>query len=545
MRWLVLSAFSVFLFLQNAVAQQETGSIEGHITNSATGFGISNVTLQIRSGNSGKSFESTTDEKGAFHITDVPYGSYGSTVRLDGYDRGTDSPNGSIQVTGKQPLRFEIQMIPWTTLRGRVLNQDGKPAQGIHMQLERFAQIGRGIEGDEVTDEQGRFVLDKTRPGSYLLWARVEAPMAQSPSSDPATVRIEPVNTYYPSGEDAVQAERISIRAGVDLPEFEIRLRTSPVYRVRGLVTDDNSTPAAHASLKLLSPRPNDTQVYGISGFKNTEIDITGRAVSHVELEVTANADGRFEFPSVHPGEWRVCASLDPTSDPVARDYAEPTGCLSVTVNSRDLSDLEIQLALPFDLPYSVDWGTAPLSDTAKQQMGPGVLLSSVNETGASFPQNGVFKEVLPGRYRVFPWPSPVPGSFVASARLAGREVLGEEVDLSSGASPLQIAYKPGGGTLRGTISKGELGTIVLLPRPAANSKSWTFIRSQTTGPDGMFQLENIEPGDYYVWAFDDVDSPAFISPAFVSTILSKGKSVQIQASTTETVELPLLRWPQ
>ena len=339
-------SISACLFAQN------TGTVEGHVINSATGLAIPGVEVRIQSGQSA-SYETATDESGAFRITGVNFGRYGSAVTKKGYVRVLERLFEFLPVLGTDPVRCDIQMAPWTTLRGHVLDPDGKPAGRVRVQLgpARFAE--------EVTDENGSFAFENLSPRAYTLRA-IPEPKIQIKDG----ARIDAVPTYFSSALEMSQAEKIFVR-GVDLPDYEIRLRTSLVYRVRCTVLDETGTPAPHAKVKLLRLGAQRTQEVGlVTGGPVLDIATGTARASEQEAEVVSGPDGAFEFPSVRPGECRIQAEFDPTLDKVERSV-EPSGGDSVIVNGRDIDGLEIRLAAPFRLDYSLDWGEAKPSPEA------------------------------------------------------------------------------------------------------------------------------------------------------------------------------------
>jgi hypothetical protein len=108
------------------VFAQESGTVAGRVTDNSTGFGIPGVAVGLRQGD--VFYQATTDESGAFRLSGVKCGNYsGSTVTKPGYDRHQDNPfpGEVIRVHGPDPVRWDVQMDPWITLHGHVLDADG------------------------------------------------------------------------------------------------------------------------------------------------------------------------------------------------------------------------------------------------------------------------------------------------------------------------------------------------------------------------------------------------------------------------------------
>jgi hypothetical protein len=215
-------AGAVLLAQGTSGSGSEQGTIVGRVTDSATGFGITGVAVELRQNE--VFYRTTTDESGAFRLIGVKYGDYGgSAVEKTGYDRHGDVASilssGVVRVHGQDPVRWEVQMDPWTTLHGHVLNADRKPKAKVQVQLKRLAALG-GLYAETPSDENGAFLFEKLKPGSYTLLAK-PTPKDQIQEG----VRVEAVPTDFPSTVEISQAEKIVIRGGVDLPDYQIRLR--------------------------------------------------------------------------------------------------------------------------------------------------------------------------------------------------------------------------------------------------------------------------------------------------------------------------------
>jgi hypothetical protein len=134
----------------------------------------------------------------------------------------------AVQV-GQEPVRLRIEMVAFASVRGRVLDPEGKPV------AQATVTLGRA---NESTDDEGQFVFAKVVPGSYTLQASLNSDThnLQAVGED----RTEIVPTWFPSVIESNQAEHILVQGGVNLSGYEIRLRTAPVYRVRGGVLTEN-----------------------------------------------------------------------------------------------------------------------------------------------------------------------------------------------------------------------------------------------------------------------------------------------------------------
>ena len=59
-----------------------------------------------------------------------------------------------------------------------------------------------------------------------------------------------------------------------------------------------------------------------------------------------------------------------------------------------------------------------------------------------------------------------------------------------------------------------------------------------TVGPDGQFHFKSVPPGEYKLFAWEDVESGAWLDPDFIKPLDDKGKSVTIRADGQENADL-------
>ena len=426
-------------------------------------------------------------------------------------------------------MHIDAQLVPFATLRGRVLDPDGKPAADVAVRL--------GLHDPAQTDADGGFKLDQLRSGTYwLLASPLEKP---SPANSDHTHLIP---TYYPSTPNLVEAERIQVRPGADLPGYEIHLRASQVFHVRGVVLDETGKPVPHANVRLLGPGENRL-LAGRSSFSfpvgTIQYFLNIRGVQNQETTQLSRDDGTFEFPSVRPGDWTLEGELDPQLDAHKNLYYVSSGGVPAPVSDRDLDNLELRFAPGFNVEVAADWG----GQLPARNREPSVMLIPLTRRQVATPAQGsalTFAHMLPGRYRIVPTPGLPPGFYASAVMLAGRNVMGQEVELTPGMPPVRVVYKPNHGSVRGTVEQGAGATVVLWPDGAVIPD---MVRAVITDSRGAFEVTNVSPGDYSVIAFDRVSNEGG-SESFVLGVVAAGMRVKVSEGSSETVQVPLTRWP-
>jgi hypothetical protein len=210
-----------------------------------------------------------------------------------------------------------------------------------------------------------------------------------------------------------------------------------------------------------------------------------------------------------------------------------------VTISGRDANGIELRITPPFSLDVASDWGGK--QPPPPNAIPPAILLSQKDSPFVISPQNGLKPVLSPGQYRIIPVPARSPGFYPAAVMLGGRDVTGQDVELSSTAATIQIVYKPNPGMVRGTVDEGEGSTVLLWP---LGTSVPTLVPSVRAGEHGAFEFSNVTPGDYSVIAFGRVP-PEGAPESFASTIALRGKQVSVQEGSVESVQIAVNPWVQ
>jgi hypothetical protein len=500
--------------------QGNGGSVSGHVTNTLTGGGIDGATVYVciptvPSPNCGPEVEHTlkkavTDDKGAFRISEIPEGQY---------TMFPPSKEGFFPNLGLSPVvrvfgdtRVDLQMTPFATVHGRVLDPEGKPAPGIAVKL--------GPVSEDRTDEKGEFAFEDVPPG--MAFALSATPPTQPDSNPNDGERL--VTTYYPSVVDRDQAVQIKVE-GVDLFGYDIRLRTAAARAISGIVIDADGKPVAHARVTV-SRRFSGmlTTVRGPMNF----LDLPQTTAAE---PVETKDDGTFAFPPVLEGNWNVRASAR------LEDTTSLSGAVAVSVSRSDIQNLEVRLARPFEVEVTADWGEpAPATTPAiRSEVDP---LDNGQGARPSPPVPGQPQKLylFAGRFFIGPGFSLTPGYYAAAAMLDNRDVLGQVVELA-GPTSLKIIYKSGGGSVRGTVAKGGRAVVVLM---APDTPVARLGFSTQCEADGTFSIRDVPPGSYTAVAIPDFG--LITTPNFPTMLAASGRRVQVEAGATAPVDLELAR---
>jgi len=525
-----------------ALQAQDSGSIEGSVVDSATGTGLADVTVYFGS-DQGSHYDATTDAAGKFQIAGVKEGQYGSHFEKAGYVSQFSGTNDSILkpirvAAGQNPVRLRIELVALASVRGRVLGPDGKPVANVTVTLGRET---------ETTDDQGQFAFTKLAPGSYTLHANPASPdhLDAHPVQTPGEDRTEFVPTWFPSAVESDLTERITVRGGANLSGYEIRLRATPVYRVRGVVLGENGKPAPHVVVRNAPATEQSISLALVGVGKSLKGSPLGYFLAFRSGLVFAGEglsarEGVFEFPSVPRGLRRFTASIE------SEDIAGVQGLEPVTVSAvvdRDIDDLQIRFGAPFTIEGSIELAGASAAGTPDavrnafvSLLGPGRATKVKSDGGFRF------ENVVAGEFRISAAPGVTGGYYLGSVSLGGQDVTGQPVSLQAGSPPIHVVYKPNAGTVSGMAEGAEGGTVVLIPQSALDSLAVDFGRVCAIGPGGAFEIKSVSTGSYYAFAVNRLDPEKFFDPWIARKIASNAAVVQVTEGSAVSVKVRTIR---
>jgi hypothetical protein len=515
---------ALFLCVSGALAQS-AAVVEGLVTDSVTHAGVTGVSVTVWANK--QAYKATTDASGMFVISGINPGEYNYRFEKEGYEEHIFPGLGQsrLRVGASGTVRADGEIAALATLRGRVLDAEGKPAAKVKVEI---------LFQDQDTDTEGRFEFHNVRPGDYTLRAVPQEKTAEA---------IQPVPTYYPSTINRAGAEHIQVRAGADLAGYEIRLRTSPVYHVRGKVLDESGKPASGTTVYLSGP--GEARMLSGITISSASRYRTYWNVSHPtesETITTSAKDGAFDLSPVRPGNWTVRAESDLQHDSRSGLYVVSSESVPVSVSDHDIDGLELRFAAAFTLTITADWGDRPPNGSLVPQV-------TITPSSAFLPMAGrrvegdqlLIDHVVPGGYRIVPGIGSKPGFYTAAIMLGGRDVMGQEVELTAATPSIQVVYKPNPGSVRGTVDQGEGATVLLWPEGPDIPE---FVPAVVAGSRGEFEFSGLAPGEYVLVAFDRIP-PGGGTEAFVRGAVAAGTRVQVQEGGSESVQIPVTRWPE
>jgi hypothetical protein len=335
------------------------------------------------------------------------------------------------------------------------------------------------------------------------------------------------VPVYYPGTADPQAAAPVEVRPGTDLGGVDFTLARVAMRKVRGIVVDGTPGQPATSAAVMLVPR---------------NASVTG------PLPGRPSSDGTFEIPGVLPGSYFLAATARVNAG--GNGIRIMGGGIPVEIGGSDLDRLALVLLPAADIAGRVT--VEGLRDTAADDLHPTVTLKSdlagipgrLPQMYAQFSDGKQFvvNDVFEGDYQVQLTGLP-PGTYAKSIRFGSVDVLNGGLRIDPRARDrLEIILGANSGVLDGIVVNKNREPIanapVALVPDAAHRQRADLYRSTSTDEFGHFRLQGIPPGDFALFAWEDIEDGLWRDPEFIQRNEASGKSVRIVEGGRENIEI-------
>jgi 5-hydroxyisourate hydrolase-like protein (transthyretin family) len=550
------------------------GSVEGRVM-SITGEPLRKVSVSLRpNGRGGGNYSTTSGADGSFRFPSVDQGNYALTGERTGYVRetlsSTDGQTRVIEVVSeKNTSGIELKLTPQSVVAGHVFDEDGDPLQSVTVEVWRFTyprgrkQLAQAQSGS--TNDLGEFRIANLAPGRYYLSATNprRGPLQAfldgggrggrdgrngrgGGRAGPVDVVEDYVTTYYPNAVEATAASPLELTAGSELRGLDIRLAKARYHRVTGTVQGIPVNVAADASKARAKGKAADGSAIAFPPGRGIIVALAPRAFAGGrggQLSAAIREDDSFEFPAVPPGSYYlIVQNTFPGQQGV-------TARVPVDVGNGDVNNVAVRLqpALAVSGKVTVDstqpnvrLGSLRLTFTPSEP-GPG---NQGRNGQTQIADDGTFQATLAADAYLVEAGGLPDGYYLKSVKLAGREMPDATLDLNYGGGQVDVVLAPAAGDLTGTVqnARGEpAASVQVTAVPVSGSLRRDMNKLVTTDASGNFTLHGLPPGDYKIFAWEQVDANAWMDRDYRQPFENLAASAKVQESTSPTVTLRLI----
>lgn len=555
--FLVAACWTVLLSLAAGAQQQPAqnirpATISGIVvkSNSAEPVKKARVTLYSTTYASGRTsnepITTTTDASGSFEFTGIAPGEYRAVPSRSGYASRLGHSNAGQLLTvsaGQQVRNIILRISPSAAITGRVLDEDGEPMANVTITALQYRYMLHSRRLMPVnaaqTDDRGEFRIGELRPGRYFVQASANA------SEAPKGMRYAPC--FYPEAASPEAASLIQLRAG-DESEATFHLVPAKAVNIKGQIVGHD--PKQHYNLMLTQP-----------GF---EFPMRDNGQSSVR------PDGSFVIKDVLPGTYTLVAFtygnpavIRAASGGMSSDF-EPQMSMAqqqIEVGETDLDGIRLNL---FESAKQIAEVTGEIKlESASSRPVDQLRVMAMPTRLESFPdflgmaqggsarvkKDGSFALKLNSGARYFTNINAMNRDFedyyTMSVTYGGRDATDNGFTVGPTPGRLQIVVADDGARIDGTVlganSRPYPGASVVAI-PEARYRDWYEIYGHAeTDQNGRFTLRGLRPGDYTLYAFEDLQDGAFMDQDYMRPYEQLGVSVHAKSNGRYDVGLKLI----
>jgi protocatechuate 3,4-dioxygenase beta subunit len=513
-----------------------------------------------------------TDANGRFVFRDIEAGRYRLTAARNGYarqqygQRGPGKPGTILSLApGQQEREIVFRLQPAAVIAGRVRDEDGELLASVRVQAMqyRYSDGRRQLypAGQALTNDRGEYRIFGLAAGRYYVSATYSPSLGSMLEIGGVVMTEGPgraveedtyIPTYFPGTNEAARATPIELKAGGEAAGIDFLLLPTRGVRLVGMVSNAVAGKPPRDIVVHILPAESDTVTYSLDNMARPD------------------AEGRFEFRNVAPGSYvleagwydrenqefyRAQLPVTVTGDNleglhlVIRPGVEIAGSLRVEgVPAKAAEEAPAIPGASDERPDKLDWTELSVVLDPRGARGP------MRFGGASGPvrADGTFTiaNVADDAYRVQVWRLPA-DYYLKAVRMEGEDVLEEGLAVSGPPNgPLEVVISANGGRVEGVVQKDGKpfsgATVTLIPAAAMQSDTKRPIRpelyrSTTTDQYGRFVLRGIPPGEYQLFAWEEIEPGAHQDSEFLKPYEKLGHEVTVEEGSRLSAELKLI----
>jgi 5-hydroxyisourate hydrolase-like protein (transthyretin family) len=527
-------------------APEDLCTIQGQVLNASTGEPLKKANLNLQRTDVTPdilslptTYSTTTDASGKFAMKDIEAGRYRLNVTRSGFvstsygARSPGRPGTTLSLLRGQNVKdVAFRLIPHSVVIGRIVDEDGEPIPNVRVQLMTYRyQQGRkqlSYTGGASTDDLGDYRIFGIAPGKYFVSATASNNqffgVVQDRSAAPQPEE-DYVPTYYPGTTDVATAAQLDVPAGGQLRGIEFTLTKAHTVHVTGHV--GYSVAGRQRVMVYLLPR--GPGMNGPMALRPTQSD----------------AKGDFDIRGVGPGAYSLTAVINDGS----KSYQART---SVDVGSTNIERLNVVIGPGIEVAGHVTTeGSDPLDLSNVRLMLQTREIGGIMFGGFSqgrLDEGGAFKlqDVAPGLFNLMVTGLPA-GAYLKSVRSEQTDVLANGLNTEVPPAPLEVLISPNAAQVTGTVQNHDTGnpapgaTVVLVPQEKERKEQQSYFKTVSSDQNGGFTFKDVVPGEYKVFAWEDVESGAYMDPDYMKPIDSKGEALSLREKDQKALQLTMI----
>jgi hypothetical protein len=533
--WILLAFCIGIVFAGLSSAQTsntETFTFSGSVVNSVTGEPIAHALVRT----SGLIQRSVfTDGQGRFQMDGLPPAQVTVTVQKPGFVSDAGAFATPVRI-GPNLTSLILKLAPQSAIYGRVLDANGQALEHVPVRLTaRTLRDGRKHweqRGMADTDEDGHYRFPNLMPDTYYVSAGpldADAYSIASPAIATASEKAKSgfPHVYYPGVAELASALPIQLTPGQQA-EADFSMTPVPVYQVSGTVM-------------------------GHLADQGVGFEVVTTSNDNIALPINFNMEtGALRVEGIRAGSYIIRAMSQSGMSPLR-------GEARINVAS-NVEDVRIVLAPAVTIPVMVrtesrsparggtgDGSSSCCNGATNTWIPVSVRLLPTDpnhaEVFSTFERGKasaiMLQNVDPGTYTAelmprAPW-------YVQSATCGQTNLLLDDLYVASGQSyPMEIVLRDDSASLSATVKSSDANprqaTVIVVPQ-AGGKVAPRVVR----GSGNQFSVYALAPGDYLVFAFDNIDDLEYTNAEAYAPYASQAAHVNLAPNQKARLSLDLI----
>jgi hypothetical protein len=361
----------------------------------------------------------------------------------------------------------------------------------------------------------------------------------------PSARSVTHTPVFFPGVTDVARASRVAVTAGEERTGVDMQLQYVPLATVSGSVqVTPGMTPPIISLARL-----------GEMG-----------ATESVPMS-RADADGRFTFTSVRPGQYFLIGrsgQASPTTTSGSPLIVPPGpiqwSTAELTVDGEDVLNVALSAQPPITIAGRLAFeGARPAPELGSLRLPLPFVGQIIGAYQAPLPQiqfepggRFVLSGILPGVYRLGALQNqPVQGIRTAiggwwlkSIVVNGRDILDAPLDIRQGTDDAVATFTDQVSEMSGTVkdAQGSAATDLFVVLFSPDRASWFFnsrrVAAVRVDSEGRFVIRNVPPGEYRAIATADLEPNEWFDTAVLERLAATATPITITDVEKKTVDL-------
>ncbi len=480
-------------------------SADGVVVNSITGEVVPRARVSLLS--AGTLTTVLSDSGGRFRMEKTSCGFLQFLARHVGFlEALSPQPKALNLESGEAAHDVRVMLTPQAVVTGVVSDDQGDPVQGAQVAVygskvlqgkRAFQQMGQGMSND-----LGEYRVSGLAGGKYVVCAHLNQGVPPMEVTSGATTG----DKCFPGPLDGGVVSTFELQAGRDI-RINLPLPSIPSVHVRGVVT---GLPKARGVALALSRR--------------------GAVGNAWNRSTPVRPDGRFDIAGVTPGSYLL-------STDYWEDNRRYTARIPLEVGGGDIDGITVQLTEGFTIQgvvrvESKDGVVPPRNQftvslrSSEPIAGGGRMVWGAD--GTTF----TLSDLTPGSYRLESFSNSA--FFIKRATFNGRDISREDVAITQPSGVVELVLSDEGGTVE----------VQLEDRDGKPAVGWAMLveegrtpRTSRSDAKGHVRFPSIAPGNYMIYAWDDMAQVEFANPEWMRRN-AEGQKLAVEAGQTARVKL-------